>query len=457
MPWKEVSVMEQRVSFVLRVKAAIESFAGSCRRYAISRETGYKWWRRFRRCGLAGLKEQSRRPQSCPHQSPRKWHGRTVRVRLRYPHWGPKKIRAKLAAQYGGRSLPAASTLGRILKAHGLVRTRRWRRRGPALELMALQAPSQPNEVWAVDFKGWFRTGDGQRCDPLTLSDLYSRYVLDCRVVADHSYEATRPGFERIFVRYGLPQKIRVDNGSPFGSSGAGGWSRLSVWWLRLGIAVEFTRPGHPQDNGVHERMHRTLKAETTQPPAQTPRGQQRRFDRWCVQFNEQRPHEALQQRVPAEQYRLSARTYTGLGEEPQYPAEYAVRRVRSNGEIKWAGRRRFVGEAFCGQRIGIKRVSSQRLQVYFFEHLLGELHEEETGGLRPAVRRVRRSQSCAHRVGAEGGSKKETDGRACSRGRGESVTQWRPAATRPGARKPVAAARPPARTKRRELGDGKE
>jgi putative transposase len=386
MPWKEVLPMEQRVSFVLEVQKQEKSFAGLCRDFSISRRTGYKWWERFRELGLEGLGERSRRPQRSPRASEPRWGGKVIELRERYPWWGPKKLRARLIARDGAGDVPAASTLGAMLVRARLVRGRRRRKAGPPMEHPPLTQAHESNEVWAVDFKGWFRTGDGRRCDPLTVSDLASRYLLCCAALSAQSFEQVRPVFKKLFTQYGLPQTIRVDNGSPFASRGAGGLSRLSVWWMRLGIAVEFIAPGHPEQNGIHERMHRTLKAETARLPARSLRKQQKRFDQWRRHFNLERPHEALGQQTPALHYQDSQRIYRGVRAEPAYPGASGQRRVRSNGEIKWRGRKRFLGEAFIGQLVGLKQIGTDRHEVYFMEQLLGVMHEADVGGLRPTA-----------------------------------------------------------------------
>lgn len=448
MAWKEVSAMEAIMSFVLDVKAAVFSFASLCREHKISRQTGYKWWRRFRAGGIAGIYERSCRPHFCPHRASRQWAGRAVALRVRHPHWGPKKLRAKLAQRYGLEGLPAASTLGRLLVGQGLVRSRRRRRHGPVQSRSELTVAVRPNHVWAVDFKGWFRTGNGQRCDPLTVSDLYSRCVLGCQVVDRPTGPQVRRQFERWFQEYGPPEVIRVDNGSPFGSTGAGGLSALSVWWLGLGIQVEYITPGQPQENGGHERMHRTLKAETTKPAAYTAAAQQRRFDAWVREFNQERPHEALGQVTPQSLYRRSHRVY-GPAETPwAYAVDWAVRRVRSNGQIKWQGRLRFIGQACCGQRVGLVAVAPGRHQVYLRDWLLGDLHEDQPGGIAPTVRVGRRA---AHNRKQEAAETSDVLGAPVRAGGGESVTRSDRRPRESGARRLVAVARPPARTTRRE------
>jgi transposase InsO family protein len=385
MPWKHVMPNEQRVRFVLMVQDKIRDFATACRQFEISRKTGYKWWHRFRGEGLEGLEERSSRPLRSPKATSFAWAKRVLLLRKRHTHWGPKKLRARLLVTGREGGVPASSTIGRILAAAGLVRRARKRRRpGPVLRAPFLAAALAANDVWAVDFKGWFRLGNGERCEPLTVSDLYSRYILCCAAGWDVSYDQVRPVFERLFKSKGQPARIRVDNGPPFGSRGAAGLSRLAVWWIRLGIKPEFIKPGHPEQNGSHERMHRTLKAEAIQPVAYHRRTQQKRLDQWRQQFNYQRPHEALGQATPATFYRKSSRAYHGAG-APSYPKGYLIRRVRSNGEIRWHGQKKFIGEAFVGQTVGILETAATLHRVYFYDYLLGEIHETEAG-LRPSV-----------------------------------------------------------------------
>jgi len=386
MPWRSVTPMDERFRFVVDAEREEVSLAELCRVYGISRKTGYKWVKRYQADGLEGLRERSRRPQSSPHRTGSEWVERIIGARLRHPHWGPKKLRVLLADRHGPEGLPAASTIGSILDRAGLVRPRRRRRRSGRPLVGGLREARSPNEIWAVDYKGWFPTGDGRRCDPLTVSDLYSRYVLAVRVVPDQSYERAREAFTRLFRSYGMPGVIRSDNGGPFASTSAAGLSRLSVWWLLLGIQPEFIQLGHPEQNGIHERMHRTLKRETCMPPARTSRGQQCRFTRWRREFNEERPHEALDMACPADRYRPSSRRYTGRLQEPTYPPSYIVRRVRSNGEIKWQGRKRFISEVLVGLPVGLLPTEPERSIVYFGQVPLGALHTIDSGGLRPTV-----------------------------------------------------------------------
>lgn len=370
--------MEERAKFVIEAQKAEQSFARVCRAFGISRRTGYKWWDRFRAEGLEGLRERSRAARRRPNQSAPHWRERVIGLRERHPFWGAKKIRARLLERFGAKEkVPAASTLGAILSRAGLVRARRRRRQGVALaavERSGLCRAQAPNQVWAADFKGWFRTLDGSRCEPLTVSDLCSRYLLCAEILPSPSFVHTRKVFARLFAQYGLPSVLRVDNGSPFGSRGAGGLSRLSVWWMRLGIKVDFIAPGHPEQNASHERMHRTLKAETTCPAARSVRKQQVRLEQWRRHYNCERPHEALGQQLPAQHYQSVGRPYPLLLAEVTYRAGWWVRRVRSNGQIKWAGRRYFIGEAFVGQLVGLRAATEQGYEIYFMDRLLGRL-----------------------------------------------------------------------------------
>ena len=382
MAWQEVAPMEERVRFVLKATREAVGFAALCHQFGISRKTGYKWLARYQAHGLAGIREWSRRPHRSPTRLPAEVVGLVLRERHRHTSWGPKKLRALLATKYGITSVPAASTLGRLLQRHGLTRPPRRRRPVSQPDRTTRTPATRPNAVWATDFKGWFRTQDGQRCDPLTISDLYSRYVLVCRLVPGQRMEDVRPVFRQVFRWFGLPEVLRVDNGLPFGSHGVAGLSQLSAWWLHLGIRVEFIEPAHPEQNGRHERMHRTLKAETARPPAATPRAQQARFDRWRHTFNQERPHEALGMQRPADRYVRSARRYTEQPGPPVYPPHYHVRRVKRQGVIKWRNRRCFIGQALHGMVVGLVEVGEEAYDVYFGELHLGCL--DPSGTLRP-------------------------------------------------------------------------
>lgn len=365
---------------------AQRSLSQLCRQFGFSRRAGYKWIQRFEREGLRGLKDRPRRPRRSPGQVAPKWLKRIRQLRRRHRSWGSRKLAASLRKAYRGDQVPSIRTVSNWLKRMGLNRrtSRRGTRRGPRLKRSKLTVARGPNHVWTVDFKGWFRTQDGCRVEPLTVRDLFSRYMLSVRLLRDQSWRPVRREFLRVFGRYGYPEVIRVDNGSPFGSTGPAGLSRLSAWWTALGIRVEFIAPGHPEQNGAHEQMHRVMKAETTRPASRDRRSQQRRMDRWVRAYNRVRPHEGLAERTPMDVYRW--RRGDRRQEAVQYPAHWIVRRVRSNGQIKWKGRKRFVGEAFVGYRVGVKGVRGGRAMVYFGDMLIGELWDVDTGAMRPAV-----------------------------------------------------------------------
>jgi len=387
MPWKESALMEQRIQFVMKVKEGSLPFATVCNLYGISRKTGYKWWKRYLEEGLPGLGGRSSRPWTSPNQTSRLWRKRVIDLKLKHPFRGPKKLHVMLKKQFADSpDCPAVSTVGIILAREGLTKPKRRRKRSGKMTRKPLTMATHPNEVWGADFKGWFRTGDGDRCDPLTISDLATRYLLCCKVCSDQKEKTAKAVFEEVFKQYGLPQIIRVDNGSPFGSRGSGGLSALSVWWIRLGIDVEFIEPGNPQQNGCHERMHKTLKAETTKPPSKSLKAQQKRFHKWRQDFNWHRPHEALGQIPPASRYKQSRRAYSPVIDDLQYEPTWEIRRVRSTGEIKWKHRLRFVGRAFRGQMVGLVKIKQGIHQVYFADRLLGELHDEDEKGIRPVA-----------------------------------------------------------------------
>jgi transposase InsO family protein len=387
MPWKVYSLVEARQRFVRAVLRGGESVAQLCRRSGISRKTGFKWLGRFRRHGGAGLANQSRRPRRSPGRLSGRWLRVIEGMRRRRRYWGGKKIYARLRRQHPRAHLPKVRTIAKWLQRRGWVRRRRASaRRGPWLPGVPLTVPQAPNQVWTVDFKGWFRTLDGQRVDPLTVRDLFSRYVLGIGLLR-HYHEPVRQYFQCLFRRFGQPAVIRVDHGQPFAGDGALDLSRLLAWWLRLGIRVEFTRRAQPQDNGAHEQMHRVYKAEVASPPAATPRAQQQRSTRWVRYYNHHRPHEALGQRTPASLYRKSRRPYRGLLPSLRYPRSWPTRQVTASGYIRWHGRLRVIGRAFGGQRVGFKPAEAGIHEVYFDRHLIGLLVDRDAGGLRPARR----------------------------------------------------------------------
>lgn len=365
MPWREVCPMDEKLRFIGALLAREENMTELCERFGISRKTGYQLRGRYLAEGAAGIAERSRAPHVIPWAISQAQAEAIVGVRRAHPSWGPKKLRANLQQRAPAQGWPAPSTIGELLRRQGLSQPRK-RRRCASPGPSPLRTAVTANELWCIDFKGWFRTGDGARCDPLTVSDAYSRYLLCTQLVARPDYAHCRSELERAFKDYGLPRAIRSDNGAPFASVGVAGLSRLSVWWVKLGIAPERIEPGQPQQNGRHERMHRTLKAECANPPAATTTAQQRRFDAFRAEFNHQRPHEALGQTPPAQHYARSARVYPATLEDPHYGAGFDLRRVRSNGEIKWQGELVFIGEALIGEVIGLVETDDGDAEVYF-------------------------------------------------------------------------------------------
>lgn len=350
-----------------------------CQEFGVSRETGHKIKRRFEELGVAGLFDQSRAPRRIPHRTSDAIRQLLVEAKTQHPTWGPKKLRAWLLKNDEGLKLPAPSTIGGILKEEGLVKPRRRRRHGKATPTDLTQ-PTAPNEVWCADFKGQFRLRNrsGKYCYPLTITDGHSRYLIACEALDGTKAGPAQTVFEIAFREYGLPKVIRTDNGTPFGSTGLAGLTALSAWWLRLGIAPERIEPGCPQQNGQHERMHRTLKAETTRPAAASMLQQQERFDRFRLEFNEERPHEALELRTPASEYEPSKRGYEDAAAEPDYALHDLVLNVTSAGSVWLPGRRCvYLGTALAGQPVGLREVDDERWLVSFMNLQLGHIEPE--------------------------------------------------------------------------------
>lgn len=357
--------MDERYRFVIEAESYVGSFTELCDWYGISTKTGYKWLSRYGGEGVAGLQDRSRAPSDHPNEIDEETQELILQVRRAHPTWGPKKLLVVLRERERERTWPGKSTISEILKRNGLTVARKRRRRASP-STQPFSGCDAANQLWCADFKGWFKTGDGSRCDPLTVTDSHSRYLLRCQVVANLTHEVAQGVFEAAFREYGLPTAIRTDNGSPFASTGLGGLSRLSVWWLKLGIEPERIEPGEPQQNGRHERMHLTLKRETASPPAQTIRAQQKRFDDFCQEYNHARPHEGLDMGTPASVYRASERTYPARVQDPEYGREFEVRRVGDRGEFKWHGAKIFLGYALEGQLIGLRTWDDQYWKIYF-------------------------------------------------------------------------------------------
>ena len=375
MPFKETCPMEERVALFREYETGVFTVAELCRRYGISRETFYVWKRRRASGEARWFEDRSHAVDSCPHATSVLIADRIIAARRRFPHFGPKKIKAWLERQAPKVAWPAASTIGDLLKREGLITARRRPRRAIAQGEMVAPAAAA-NEEWAIDFKGWFRTADGTRCDPLTITDAASRYLIEVRIV-EPTGAGVRGALARIFAEVGLPWAIRSDNGSPFGTTGAGGLSTLAVWWLKLGIEPRYIPPASPQDNGRHERMHRTLKAETSRPAAATPAEQQARFDRFRVHYNAERPHEALDQAPPATRWQPPDRSLPARLDDPWYDADHEVRRVRPCGAIKWRGEEVFIGEALAGELVGLVEHESGGHIARFCQRDLGVIDRD--------------------------------------------------------------------------------
>src|SRR5215467_5675498 len=344
MPWKASSVVDERARFVLEHERGLHTMTDLCEVFGIARETGYYWLRRYQQGGLEALRDQNRAPERHPNQTPERIEQAVLKLRRAHMNWGPRKLKRVLEREAPESSWPAASTIGALLAREGLVVPRKKRRRAPPYREPFASADA-PNRVWCADFKGWFATQDGTRVDPLTITDAHSRYLLRCQQVAKTNGEQVRAIFEGVFRECGLPGAIRTDNGAPFASRAIAGLSRLSVWWMKLGIVPERIAAGHPEQNGRHERMHRTLKEETASPPAANPRAQQRAFDGFRREYNEERPHEALGMQTPGSVYTRSPRCYPARVPEPEYGSALQVRRVGLRGVISWKHQHVFVSE----------------------------------------------------------------------------------------------------------------
>lgn len=346
--------MEERVKFVHQWRRGESSLAEQCRQYGVSRKTAYKWLERYQEQGLAGLQDRSRAPHEHPNQVSGAVLETVLEERARHPRWGPKKLRVVLQRRHPKTPWPAVSTLGELLKRAGLTVPRKRRKWVPEYAA-ELHSTERPNQVWCADYKGYFHCLDQMRCNPLTRTDHYSRYLLRCQSVADMGYGYARALYEAAFREYGLPEAMRHDNGSPFASVGLAGLSELSVWLILLGIRPERIRPGRPQENGRHERMHRSLKEEAAEPPQANLRAQQKAFDRFRQDYNQLRPHEALGMKTPAEVYRPSPRQYPKRIVEPEYESGAIVRVVGSCGRIRWNGERVFISKALGNQPIRLE------------------------------------------------------------------------------------------------------
>ncbi len=379
MPWAETDPMTERLRFVTTLRKHKSTFTSLCAAFGIAPKTGYKWLHLFEASGRAGLCDRSRRPKSNSRAIAADVAERLVELRREEPTYGPKKLVAWLQVNEPGWDVPAASTVGELLKRRGLVtpRKRRFRRQHPRTE--PLRHADKPNAVWSMDFKGWFRLGDGTRCDPFTVTDAFSRYVLCCKGGTLGCGGAAREVWAelvRAFREHGIPDAMRFDNGQPWAApKGELGITKLAMQILKLDIAIERIDPGKPHQNGRHERFHLTLQQETARPPEQNMRAQQQRFDAFRRKFNEQRPHEALQQRTPSEVYAGSRRMFPKRIDEPEYPSCYEVVVPNQWGFVNFHGRKYFISQAVRGERVGFVEVEEGCFEVYFCKLLLGRIH----------------------------------------------------------------------------------
>lgn len=364
--------MEERIALMRAYDSGVFTVQELADQFGVSRETFYTWRRRRDGGDERWFEDKSRAPNRCPHATPPEVVAMVGALRARFPHFGPKKLKARLAMDAPALAVPSASTIGEILKRHGLIEPKPRRRRRIAQGDIAVGAVV-PNGEWSIDFKGWFRVRDGTRCDPLTVSDTASRYLVEVRIT-EPTHNGVKDVLNRVFNEVGLPDAMRSDNGPPFGSIGAGGLSRLSVWLLKLGIEPRYIPPASPQDNGRHERMHRTLKAETSRPAAVTWQQQQVRFNKFRTRYNEERPHEALGQTMPATHWHLPTRQMPKIIAPPWYDADHHVRIVRPTGEIKWRGRLIFIGEALAREPVGLLEVDDGVHAVRFCGRDLGTI-----------------------------------------------------------------------------------
>ena len=386
MPWRKTEPMEERLKLIADRLAGYSATELSVI-YGVSRKTVYKWTERYERLGQDGLKEHCRAPVSHPNQTDEEIIGGLVEAKLLHMNWGPKKLLGFLKGCQPQVKWPSVRTAEKWLKKHGLVRARRLRKRTPPYSEPFL-ACDAPNKVWSADYKGQFKTGDGRWCYPLTITDNMSRYLLTCKGLYSPCYADTRPWFEWAFREFGLPEAIRTDNGTPFAGHGITGLSRLSVWWLKLGIRPERIESGKPQQNGRHERMHRTLKQDTAKPPMPDMDRQQLRFNEFRREYNNDRPHEALGQKTPASVYSLSPRRYPEKLREPEYDEGAVVRLVRRHGEISYKKRYYFISELLAGEKLCLVETGNGRYEIRFGFHPLGIL-DLRFGQIQPKLTKV--------------------------------------------------------------------
>lgn len=374
MAWKSRSVVDERMRFIVALRDGAASFTEVCAQFGISRKTGYKWLARYERDGPTALHDHRAGPrQPPPHATPDAVVATLLDARKEHPRWGPRKLRAWLLDRDPALVLPAPSTIGELLKRHGLVSAARRRRPRVPLERTARLACDRPNAVWCVDFKGHFALGNRSRCYPLTLTDGYSRFLLKCEALARTTVDDVRPHFERAFREFGVPLRLRSDNGPPFATGGVGGLSVLSIWWIKLGVTPERIEPGHPEQNGRHERLHRTL-LEVCAPPAADLCAQQLAFDRWRREYNDERPHEALAQTPPVRHYTASPRAMPAAPTPPTYDRDWTVRWADASGWIGFGGQYTHLGKLLAREPVGLEQIGETQWKAWYGPVVLGVL-----------------------------------------------------------------------------------
>jgi putative transposase len=376
MAWGEVKVVEQRKLFVKAYLEDSNKMAELCRQFGISRKIGYKWVKRYEEEGSDGLQDRSRAPLQQAGATNPKLTKEILKVRHKYPRWGPKKVRAWLQTEYPLQKWPSTTTIGNLFDKNGLTVPRKLRRRVP-VRTEPLVHCQELNDVWCIDFKGWFLTKDGHKCEPFTLTDAYSRYLLRCLKLNINDTNHVWAVLDTVFREYGLPLYIRSDNGPPFATSGAGRLSPLAVRLIKAGVIPEWIEPGEPQQNGRHERMHLTLKQEGIFPSTLTLEEQQMKFKEFQHYYNFIRPHEALEQKPPGSLYQSSSRTWSGRLRSPEYPDDYKVGRVKSCGKMSWRGGEIYISRSLACEPIGLKESEEGLLKAYFGPIFLGVINLE--------------------------------------------------------------------------------
>jgi putative transposase len=377
MPWMETAPVEQRIQFIADHREGLYLMTELCARYGISRKTGYKWLNRFEELGRSGLGDRSRAPHRCPHRIPESTAEIICAARGKHPDWGPGKLLNYLVPRHPGVDWPAVSTVGDLLARRGLVQKRR-RRRSHKHPGVVPPSTTEPNDLWTADFKGHFTTRDSIYCYPLTIADQHTRFLLTCHGLPSTHGIGARPIFERAFRAYGLPRAIRTDNGVPFATVAIHGLSQLNVWWMRLGIQHQRIHPGCPQQNGAHERMHKTLKRAAIRPPRENAKAQQRAFNRFQTEYNTERPHDYLGGQTPASRYTASPRPYPARLPPQEYPGHFIVKKITTGGTFRFQSHLVYLSDSLSGHHIGLEESDDAIWSIYFNTVLLAKLDEHD-------------------------------------------------------------------------------